>query len=221
MAHPALLIAGEAHALLAPALEALLDLGEVGHVLFEDRGQRAHPGRLVPVLVEGELVGLARLGHGALVGAQLEPDDVHEARVGGGARTPAVDQRLGHARPRGERREQVIEDRVEDLGVGVAVEITLEHTGQVIAEALRGDGTGGAVLGDDDLALAGPLGTERVVAVGHLLFADAPQVRALHPERIVEPGDVGRVGPDRVLAVRVGAEVEDLGMRGDDVVRPR
>ena len=44
-------------------------------------------------------------------------------------------------------------------------------------------------------------------------------MRALLGEGVDEPGDMRVVGPDGVLAVRIGRELDDLRMGGDDVVR--
>ena len=41
---------------------------------------------------------------------------------------------------------------------------------------------------------------------------------ALGTEAVDKPGDVRRVGPDRVLAVFVGCELKNLWVGGDDVV---
>ncbi len=127
------------------------------------------------------------------------------------------------AGPRRERREQVIQHGVEHLAVGTIGEVGVEAGAHGLAEEVGDDRPRVGVVGHVDPHSGGDLALhrtdrERHVGIDDLLRGQLREVRTLGTEAVDEPGDVRRIGPDRVLAVLVGGELEDLRVGGDDVV---
>ena len=218
------LIVAELHFAVLGGVEAVLDEGQVRHVLFEHRAEHAEFGGVGPQLVGAQQVHRHAMRDRLALLDAGEDAHLHQAGVGRLARPPAIDD-VGHeAAPRREVGEHVIDQPVEQFGVGGIVMVVAGLFGIGLAHGIAERLARGLALGHlhreriaRRLVIVGRAAVELDEFVDDPLLRLACGVEVWRDDAEGDEVDVHVVAPGPVGGVAVAGERQQLGV-GDDGV---